>query len=104
MYKSILADLTLFLNELNISFHLGNNHPLFNEIRHLDFTYSYRECWYGGHMMRINNEAIFKEMLDKEKGVVLNENDRKGKHKFDFLVGNHTNDNEAVNLPLMDQL
>lgn len=104
LYKSILADLTLFLNELNISFHLGNNHPLFNEIRHLDFTYSYRECWYGGHMMRINNEAIFKEMLDKEKGVVLNENDRKGKHKFDFLVGNHTNDNEAVNLPLMDQL
>lgn len=104
LYESTLTDFTLFLNQLKVCFHFGNKHPLFNEIRNLDFTYSYRECWYGGHMMRINNEAIFKKMLYKEKGVELNENNRKGKHKFDFLLGNLKNDNEAFNLPLMDQL
>jgi|TARA_B110000037_G_scaffold58163_1_gene70987 predicted acetyltransferase len=95
----------------SLTFNLGINHPITPFLKDYDITYTIRKCWYGGHMMRINNEKYFLDKLDKidnNKYLQLEESDSK-KIQFDFLLENKLYDlppssNIIYNIPFMDQI
>ena len=94
-----------------MTFNLGINHPITPYLKEYDITYTIRKCWYGGHMMRINNEEYFLDKLDKigyNKYLKLEGSNSK-KMKFDFLLENKLHDfpsssNIIYNIPFMDQI
>lgn len=75
-YPEVLKNLMEKEKMNSIIFHGGENHPLANELNFFDHTISYRKCCYGGHMIRINDEKLFKNIFS----------------------------NEIKNIPLMDQI
>tara|TARA_A100001011_G_scaffold387547_1_gene465508 strand:+ start:1678 stop:2715 length:1038 start_codon:yes stop_codon:yes gene_type:complete len=95
----------------SLIFNLGTNHPITPFLKNYDITYTIRKCWYGGHMMRINNEEYFLDKLNKtidKKSIQLEENNSK-KIKFYFLLenklGNYIPSNNIVyNIPFLDQI
>ena len=95
----------------SLTFNLGINHPITPYLKEYDITYTIRKCWYGGHMMRINNEEYFLDKLDKigyNKYLQLEGSNSK-KMKFDFLLENKLHDfpsssNIIYNIPFMDQI
>lgn len=95
----------------SLTFNLGINHPITPFLKDYDLTYAIRKCWYGGHMMRINNEEYFLDKLDKtgNKKYLHLEDTNSKKIKFDFLLENKLNDfplpsNIIYNIPFMDQI
>tara|TARA_B100000029_G_scaffold514966_1_gene619849 strand:+ start:128 stop:1183 length:1056 start_codon:yes stop_codon:yes gene_type:complete len=46
---------TLHLNTNDIKIDITQNHPFLNFIYNLDHTFSFRQCAYGGHMLKILN-------------------------------------------------
>jgi predicted acetyltransferase len=46
--------------------HCSQEHPVLNELHGVDFSLTQRQCDYGGHMVRIVNEAILLSELKKE--------------------------------------
>ena len=95
-----------------ITFHGSTNHPLASEIEYFDYTVSFRKCWYGGHMIRINDEEIFSSKLPQQKPEKIF---NKGNDYHEGLNQNHLLKNtlsleaeifsdHIINIPLMDQI
>ncbi len=59
-------------NTARITIHVTEKHPLFTEIKNLDFTISIRECSYGGHMVRIIDFEKMAKCLEEEIKEKLN--------------------------------
>lgn len=50
----------------NVIFHCSNQHPLIFELGELDFLYTRRQCYFGGHMVRILNADHLLSCLKEE--------------------------------------
>ena len=62
---------TIKLNYQTIEFDMIQNHPILKNIDKIDFTFKFRQCPYGGHMLKIINT----HKLVKYSKVKLNNND-----------------------------
>ncbi|MDC1402470.1 GNAT family N-acetyltransferase [Flavobacteriaceae bacterium] len=98
-------------NELSyVNFHLGINHPIAREITLFDHTISQRNCWFGGHMMRINDKHFFLNMIaDSEAEKFQNKIDKlQNRDAFKLFLSQDVEENnlpsDVFNIPLMDQI
>ena len=109
-YPEVLKNLLDKQKLDKITFHGSTNHPLANEIEYFDYTVSYRKCWYGGHMIRINNEVLFSSKFPKLKQII-----NKGNDYHESVKQNHSSietselgvdifSSQVRNIPLMDQI
>jgi predicted acetyltransferase len=95
-----------------ITFHGSTNHPLANKIEYFDHTVSYRKCWHGGHMIRINDEEMFSSKLSKQKPekIFNKENDYHEGLNQNYLLKDTLSfeadifSDHVINIPLMDQI
>ncbi len=53
---------TLYLSKKQIKIDILQNHPVLNFIYNLDHTFSFRQCNYGGHMLKILNIKKLKKI------------------------------------------
>lgn len=96
----------------SITFHGYTNHPLASNIEFFDHTVSYRKCWYGGHMIRINDEEIFSRELPKNKlkKIFNKENDYYESLNQNYSLKDTSSfeadifSDHVINIPLMDQI
>lgn len=109
-YPRVLKNLMDIEKLDSIIFHGGTNHPLANEIELFDYTVSYRKCWYGGHMIRINDEEFFTNLLlneNQKKRTIKNLKSQEYLKDSQLLMEIIDKDilpNQLRNIPLMDQI
>ena len=89
-------------------FHIPKDHGLVREISMLDFTISERQCLYGGHMAKINNEKNLSLKINEEN---LSSKDNKVKKNYNLIsefLGlsklKNSSINNSFNISLVDQL
>lgn len=63
---SAIEVLTNLFSHSKITINASEKHPLFAELKKLDFTISTRECSYGGHMIRVIDFLKMKKCLEEE--------------------------------------
>ncbi len=110
-FNNVIINFNEYNEYDSLTLNLGTNHPIIPFLKDYDTTFTMRKCWYGGHMMRINNEEYFLDKLNKannKKYIELEENYSK-KIKFDFLLenklfSNTSSNNMIYNIPFMDQI
>lgn len=109
-YNEVLNNMFRIRRVDNFILHFGINHPIANNLEDFDSTFSFRKCWYGGHMMRINDHKTFLNINNKLDINSLDKmfNSLEDKNKFKFLVNQKNKSesliNEIYNIPLMDQV
>ena len=85
-YPFVLNKILMDKQVDRINLHMGINHPISKILDNFDYTFSFRKCWYGGHMIRVND--------DREKFKIL----------LDKKIQSNILSDEIFNIPLMDQL
>lgn len=109
-YCEVLVNVMKIENLDSIIFHGGTNHPLANEIEIFDYTFSYRRCWYGGHMIRIIDQEFFSNLFSNEKQKKKTSKNPQSKFYikcsklFMEIKEKDIFPNEFRNIPLMDQV
>lgn len=111
-YPQVLKNIMYKQKSDSITFHGSTNHPLASKIENFDHTVSYRKCWYGGHMIRINDENIFSSKLPKNKlkKIINKENDYHEGLNQNYSLKDTLNleadifSDYVINIPLMDQI
>lgn len=66
-----IADALTSFNCEQIKIFCQLNHPILESLKGVDFTYSVRECDYGGHMIRVNAKAS--QIIGKSQKNILRE-------------------------------
>jgi predicted acetyltransferase len=65
-YLDLLSSLELKYSLNNFTIHASEHHPIVNELCHLDFSISNRQCSYGGHMVRVVDVDHLSDILRQD--------------------------------------
>jgi predicted acetyltransferase len=104
-YVDVLAEIFKATKRESIYLEVSPKHPIVQKLQEFDFTIKNRQCWYGGHMMRIHDDKYF---FNKQTNKILF-NSKMNFEKFSDLMDLHDLSNpqeysKIFNIPLLDQI
>jgi predicted acetyltransferase len=104
-YVDVLAEVFKATKMESIYLEVSPKHPIVQKLKEFDFTIKNRQCWYGGHMMRIHDDKYF---LNKQTNKILFSSKMNIKKFSDLIdlhdLSNPREDSKIFNIPLLDQI